>query len=255
MPLNSLKNIDNSIAKDHYDKLSRNYLDCWRSLAKRDINNFEIDFVDKWTKQIRNKKRTIKVLEIGFGPGRIARSLLKYNIEYYGLDISKEMYKTFTEEFKNEKKVKKITLGDIGTDSFYNGIKFDLIVAMRVLYYSKNWRENIKKLQEKLTQGGTLLFTMPNFYSIAILGNLFGKLKGQYVKMAELKRIMSENKLNTKFFGYAKISDIIYDICNTKTSSGILLKIEVFLRKFFGEIFLTKMFYVVSKKEGGEIIK
>lgn len=242
-------NIDNSSVRNYYNDLNRSYLNCWESFAKKDIDRFEKNFIRNSLNLICNVKKNTKVLEIGFGPGRIAKEILKYNVEYYGMDISEEMLKSFEQTFGKEKKIKKLEVGDISRGAAFKGNNFDLIVAIRILYYNRNWKEIIGDLANKLEKGGIFVFCMPNKYSLSILGNLFGQVKGNYTSLKELREVLEKNGLRVKIKGYAKLSDIIYDICANDWLAKPLIALETILRKILGELFLSKMFYVEARRE------
>jgi len=249
MPLSLSVNIDNSSVKNYYNNLNKNYLNCWESFAKKDIDRFEKNFIRDSLDLLAKARKNPKVLEVGFGPGRIAREILKYNIEYYGVDISEEMLKSFEQTFGKEKKIKKLKVEDISKGITFKEKDFDLIVAWRVLYYNQNWKEIFNNLSGKLGKNGILVFCMPNKYSLSIFGNLFGKVKGNYTSLKELKGVLEKNRLRPKIKGYAKVSDIVYDICVNSWLAKPLLIFEIMLRKVFGELFLSKMFYVQTRRE------
>ena len=208
-------------------------------------------FIQKNLIRLTKGRNKIKILEVGIGPGRIANEILKYPVEYYGLDISNKMIEVFKKRFTGNGKVKKLIVADIALSEPYKNITFDCIVAMRIIYYSKNWKQVISKLTNKLQKGGTIIFCMLNRNSTALLGKLMGdgEIKGYYSTKNELTTILAENNLTCiRISGYARIPDLIYDLAKTKSSAKVVSVIEDFLRGLLGDTLGARMFYVVAKK-------
>jgi len=234
----------------HYDHLNTDYLKCWSSPAKQDINRFELNLIGNKVKQLSSKKR-IKVLEIGVGPGRIAQAILKYQVDYYALDISSQMIRVVKDRFVNNQKIKKIIKADISKKVPFPKEKFDLIIAMRVIYYNRNWKEVIEKLTDKINPGGSFIFCMLNKNSTAILGKLINKdrLEGHYTTLGELKDILIKNNFKkVSLWGYARIPDVVYDKCGSKLSATVLRMSENILSALFGKTLFVRMFYVTAQK-------
>lgn len=242
--------MSNNAVRSHYDQLQVNYLECWSSLAKQNISRFELNLISNAVKQISPKKK-IKVLEVGIGPGRIAQIILKYPVEYYALDISSKMVEVSKSKFRGNIKIKKIIEADISQENPFPKEKFDLIVAIRVLYYNKNWTEIISKLSNKLNAGGLLVFCILNRYSSAVLGKFINQdqLRGHYTNLGELKSILRTNHLKTiTLEGYARLPDVIYDKCNSNLSAATVRIVEKISSIFLGKTLFMRMFYVIAQK-------
>jgi len=240
----------NKDLKQQYDDLNEQYLGAWKSLAKQELSQYELDFIEKGMAALSERKGTLKVLELGIGPGRISQMLLRHNIDFYGADISEGMINSFKKKFKTNKKIKKLELCDITKNIPFKDIKFDVIVAFRMLYDNEEWREIIKTLAGRLTKSGVLIFNTHNVYSIASLGSFFGKSKFgyYYTTLKELKNVLAKNNLGFSIVGYGKLPDVIYDKCDNVFLARLLKNTENLLTVFLGEMLFTKMFHVVAKK-------
>ena len=230
--------------------MNADYFECWRSQAKQDINKFELNFINEILGQLSGENVMKRVLEIGIGPGRIAKEILKYTVEYYGVDISNKMIEVFRHNMNNENKIKELIVVDISHQIPFSELLFDIIVAIRVLYYNENWKEVISRFSAKIKPGGIFVFTMLNKRSTAILGALLKSgLVGYYTNKKELLSVLKENGFkNVELRGYARLPDVLYDFCRTKFSSNVLIFFERALRVILGKSFFSRMFYVVAKK-------
>jgi SAM-dependent methyltransferase len=238
--------------KNYYSNLNKDYLKCWSSLAKQDIDNFERAQVNNWLEKfVSTKEQPLKILELGVGPGRIAKEILMHNIEYYGADISNEMIESFKGRIGENVKIKQLVVSDISSENPFENIKFDCIVAMRMLYYSKNWPAIIEKLGQKLENNGTIIFCMPNKNSTAILGKLLkSDIVGYYTFEKELRGYLKKSGFDKiKIIGYARVPDVVYDVCTNKIFSLILIYFEKITRLFLGNNFASRMLYVTASRQ------
>lgn len=239
-----------SNTKNYYNGLGKDYLNCWSSLAKQDVDNFERCWINKCLEKLTIAEQPIKILELGVGPGRIAKEILKHNVEYYGVDISSEMINTIKEKIGNNSKIKQLIVSDISTENPFGEIEFDCIVAMRMLYYSHNWQAIIEKLSQKMDNKGTIIFSMLNNNSTAVLGKLLkSDIKGHYTTEKELRKCLKRAGFDKiSIVGYARMPDVVYDACTNKIFSLALIYFEKILRLFMGNNFTARMLYVNASK-------
>lgn len=238
--------------RDYYDIEGKGYEKCWSSAAKQDISAFELAFVSRALADLGGA-RPLKVLELGFGTGRIAREILKQpNIEYYGLDISPVMLRHFQVQFLDNKQVKRVACFDFRQGTPFGGEKFDAIVASRTLYYNQNWREIIRKLAELLNNDGILIFSYLNKFSSAILGKIMeqGSLHGYYASRRQIGEALRQGGLSIKeITGYARALDVVYDWCRSRGAAALLRGVESVLRGLLGSLLFARMFYIVAQKK------
>jgi len=244
----------NKPVKNFYDRCGEGYSRAWASLSKKYIDRFETKLIRKAVEKATKSKgdKRIKVLDVGIGTGRIASVLLKDNVKYYGVDISEKMIKICKKRFKGNKKIKALTVWDIAS-SFPNEFgRFDLITAVRSLYYTNAWRKTISQARARLNPGGIFFFTFPNRYSTSLLPRLLFKKRGvksYQTKYSELEDVIKKAGFSDyEIRGYAKLPDTLYDFCNGNYSTTILILFENILRFSLGETFLARMFYVTCKK-------
>lgn len=91
----------NFLQAEHYDKVAEQRLasDLGKQAthaAAKELNEF-LNFL--------GLKKNSSILEIGCGTGGISEQLLKYEIDYYGIDVSQEMLSVFKKKFGANKKV------------------------------------------------------------------------------------------------------------------------------------------------------
>lgn len=241
---------ENKEPKEYFERVGNDYWRVWDSLAKRDISNFELTLVGRILAEKPSLGRPLKVLEIGIGPGRVAKKILDFPVEYYGVDVSEKMLAVFKERFGSNPKVKELAVGDIGKETPFPKVKFDCIVAWRVLYYLENWPVVIEHLTTLLNPGGMMVISMLNSHSTAVLGKFFGgPLTGYYSNYSELQEFLKKNRFTeVKITGYARLPDVLYDWVNHPLSAKAVFLVENILRFFLGETFLARMFYVVARK-------
>lgn len=134
-----------------------------------------------------------KILDAGCGTGRDAMFYIKNGLAYVGMDLSKEMlqkaYETISTEItqSNRKPIIKLRedvyIDDISNKVIflYGGItnipvkdnSFDFVVCSEVIEHVPNWTESLKEFKRVLRDGGILLITTPNIYSLYGLTRLF----------------------------------------------------------------------------------
>lgn len=241
--------MDNTDLKRTYNSIGEKYNRNWDSLAKKRLSEYELRFIRNALKpQITNKK--IKLLELGFGTGRIMKCLLEYNVEYYGADISREMINAAKKDIKKNQKIKELRMADITQKIPFQNTAFDVIVAMRMLYDNKKWKEILGNLGKRLKPGGIIIFNTHNKYSSLVFHSIFRKPSVGFfdTSLKELSEVLDNNDFSYKIIGFGRFPDPIYDLCNSPWSANLLFFIENFLDRILGRTFLTRMFYVVTKK-------
>ena len=220
--------------KKHWNEVGgQGYQFFWdSSYALKGLSDKEKSFVKDF---IPFKK--IRAMDYGCGSGRFISVLLEKSSpdsEIYGLDISEDMVRYCQGKFEKDSRVKEIKAIQ-RTGDYYN-MKFDIITAIRVLKYNKDWKDILNDLFGLLEQGGLIIFTMPKKY-------ILGSFKPFRASIKEVKGICSPVEIK----GFAKIPDFLYRIRN-KFFSRIVLFMEAILRVIFGtKLFEREVFFVVKK--------
>jgi SAM-dependent methyltransferase len=241
---------ENEEPKEYFDRLGRCYERVWGSLAKKAISDFELNLVERVLAERSVLGMPAKVLEIGVGTGRVAEKILRFPVDYYGVDVAAKMLAVFRGRFGDNPKVKGLVVGNVGNVLPFAGVNFDVIVAWRVLYYLENWPEVIKRLAARLNPGGILVFSLLNRHSTAILGKFCGgPLRGYNTTYAELRGILRKNHFReVKITGYARLPDVIYDGADHPLLAQAVFFVENVLQFFLGETLWARMFYVVARR-------
>lgn len=228
------------------------YSRSWRSYAKQRLNEIELQIItDALRKTLKNKRKKIKVLDIGVAIGRISAAILKYDVELYGIDISKEMINICKDRFAGNNKVKKFTIHDIHKSTPKSWGKFDFVTGIRVISYSKEWKKQLQIIFESLNTDGVLVFTFPNRISTHIISTRLRnvKLQGVDTTYTELiKTLQNLGYTRIKIYGLTRLLDSMYDFADNKMFSNCIYFVEKVLEKILGKILFARLFYVVCQK-------
>lgn len=155
------------IIEAYRDKETTETFDEDRSKYKfeRYKHKIEADFLKKTIKLIEKDK--IKILDVACGTGRMLPEIFSVddNIEYFGLDTSKEMLKLLEEKSKklNKKKSVKIKIGDACKIPFKNN-EFDIVFSYHLLWHlpKDEQKKIIKEMLRVCKEGGFVIFDILN---------------------------------------------------------------------------------------------
>lgn len=237
--------------KAYWDEFNSNYSKVWETTGRREMSKKELNFINKNLEKYSPRK----ILDIGVGNGRIVENLRKFSntdAEIFGIDVSAEMVNICREKFKNESKIKQISVCDLSLEEISFTEKLDFATMIRVLKYNKNWPEMIKKVYAKMNPGGVYVFTMPNRISISgFSGDTFSdqNIPILYSSHFELRQIVREIGFKTvEFRAFSKLPNFLYHICQNGCYVSSLLLAEKILEIIFGKSFLGRELFVVCKK-------
>lgn len=236
-----------SISKKHWNNLGINYSNAWRSKARKKLSEKELNFI----LGALSKKEQRYFLDVGVGTGRIMNALIENtsaNAEIFGVDISEKMIEISKGKFGKIKKIKEFKVVDVANEKIPYRNKFDMITAIRIIKYSKNWQKSIKNLSDALLPNGKLVFTMLNKYSI----NIFGKSGILFYRttIKELRKVLKgENLRIVRIEGFSRLPDVLYFVSDNAVYKHTLLFVENLLDKIFGKVFFQKEFFVEVRKK------
>ena len=116
----------------------------------------------------KKPKKTLKILDIGCGPGihllELAKKYPDHN--FYGIDQDSDMIQYATEESKPEAHHLQYISGDVLSDSFLDNNNFDFIFSLGnslTLIWGKSSNESLfQKISENLSEKGELFFQILN---------------------------------------------------------------------------------------------
>ena len=235
----------------YWEGWNSDYSKVWRSRGRQEMSKRELSFI----KDAISKRNPQRILDIGVGNGRILDSIIGYSegqTEIYGLDISQQMVEICKEKFKNEIKIRQISVCDLSEESIpFDGL-FDFATSIRVLKYNEKWREMIKKVYVALNPKGVYIFTIPNRLSISGLsGDTFSEknLPIIYSSHAELRKVLRQVGFSrVDFQAFSKMPNFLYHICENVWYVRSLLFIEKSLEVLLGKSFLGRELFVKCVK-------
>jgi ubiquinone/menaquinone biosynthesis C-methylase UbiE len=173
--------------KNHYKEVFEKQDSHWWYMGMRDIN---VVLLGKYLL----RKRKLKILDAGCGPGAMLPTLANYG-EVVGVDLSDDA-------LKFAKKRGKVLKGDI-TKLKFKDKTFDLVICMDVLYHTWVGDEStaLKEFNRVLKKDGTLLIREP----------AFNWLRGNQDKIGLTSRRFSKKSLSKKVTAYSfEIQKITY---------------------------------------------
>jgi 2-polyprenyl-3-methyl-5-hydroxy-6-metoxy-1,4-benzoquinol methylase len=234
----------NNVNEKHWDRMSVNYSDNWKTKAKQYISQRELQFI----KKNLPKKQHLRFLDVGVGHGRIVDFLSKLDYNFiHGIDISDDMLYYCKRKFTS--KSIRFIKSDISKSDIPFSNKYDVITSIRSLKYNSNWKEIILKCTTKLNPGGVYIFDMPNKYSINILGHY--KIKFYRSSFNEISSFLNNNGLIIiQSTSFSRLPDILYDLSSNHYYVNLLILLERFINYIIGDITFGRILYfAVTKHE------
>jgi len=101
-----------------------------------------------------------KVLDIGCGPGVMVDHLLNKGLEFYGVDLSKEMIEQCKQDFRHIPSAH-FSVGRIEKIEFPDSF-FNAVVCMGVVEYIDDDQGAIREMKRVAKPGGFIIITLPN---------------------------------------------------------------------------------------------
>jgi ubiquinone/menaquinone biosynthesis C-methylase UbiE/peptidoglycan/xylan/chitin deacetylase (PgdA/CDA1 family) len=101
-----------------------------------------------------------KALDIGCGPGVMARHLTDRGFEFYGVDISSEMISRCKEDFAPLRNAR-FSVGRVEKLNFPDSF-FDVVLCMGVVEYIEDDEDAVKEISRVAKRGATVIITLPN---------------------------------------------------------------------------------------------
>lgn len=198
------------------------------------------------------KKPKAKVLDIGVGTGRVMKILSLITgpeAKIYGLDISSKMAAICRKKFSQERKIRKIFVMDVTNGENPAKFKFDMVTAVRILKYSRKWRETINKIGEWVKPGGIFIFSMPNVFSLNCLARFRFELYRSCE--SEVRGLLDRSGWQVREVrGFSRIPDIFYiRVGNRKIYARILDQLERLMDRVFGLVLFQRCLFFVAERK------
>lgn len=239
--------------REQWNNYNLKYAYIWTKKARIPMLKKEMNFVMKFI-----TPNTKKVLDVGCGTGRVLDEYCKQgkDFEIYGIDIAEKMVEICNKKRQGCSNIKDIRVCDISKEIIPYNINFDIVSAIRVFKYNKNWRQIFKKLITRCSMGGIVIFTIPNRQSINRLAGfaniVLRKDNNYYIyrsSYTELKKICDNLDCQIiEISSFSKIPDFFYDFSESKILSSIVLRCEYLLEFLFGKIMFGKELFIAVKK-------
>jgi ubiquinone/menaquinone biosynthesis C-methylase UbiE len=225
-----------------WDKFNSKYSKTWSSTLRIKLSESELNFINKYLP----KSNKMKVLDIGFGAGRIIENFIKNkNCSVYAIDQSVKMYNFSKEKFSKNSNVN-LKVCNISSEDIPFKEKFNLITAIRVLNYNNNWVDILGKMKKASSKNGVIIFTMPNQNSLSRFGKSdYTYIRTTYSELLEVCEKMGLKVLEVNTF--LRLPNKYYDFSNNSIYVSIILLIEAFLYFIFGRTLFGKIFFVAAK--------
>jgi len=152
-------------------------------------------------------KKGDKILEIGFGPGRVIEYFLEKNYDIFGADISSEALNVIRRKEQNTKNkiLSKICLSDCLNLAFKEK-RFAIVICLGLLEHfetDEQVNQALSEIERVLQDSGKAIITLPHRISAFIMIELFKRMtktwySGREKKFFPHQFIISakKNKLN-----------------------------------------------------------
>ena len=129
-------------------------------------------------KDASSKKKKQKILEIGCGTGFLSLELARNGNDVLGIDVSKKSIAEAKSYLKKIDKKKELKLNYEVKDAHkidFN-VKFDVIIFYRSLHHFKNVKKLLKRINDNLRPGGTLIICEPLRKNFSKLNAIFSMI-------------------------------------------------------------------------------
>ncbi len=235
----------------------------------------------KWVSKLVTRKKNLEILDLACGDGvqtvKFSNFLKKKKIDHkiIASDSNKDLLITA----KKNNKRKNITYKKLNFDQKFKfpNKKFDLVICLFGIYYSKNIKKTLIEIQKILANKGQLIFVGPlrdnKLDFNRILENatnrkippLVGSSRFDSKIFREVKKEFKKTKL-IKFKNILKISNkevyINYMISSVTSKRGVyksflkntpISKIKVKFNRYLDKFFKNKKYMTITKKVGAII--
>lgn len=210
----------------------------------RELNRYLDDWMYEVIKNSIDKKRKIKVLDLGCGYGRVSKRILRDfpDIKIAGVDVAKPYVDIYNKNL-NPRAV--ALVGDIRNLKFED-LSFDVAIIVTTLMYvvsRKEQRQVIKKVKDILKEDGKIILIERNSigYNIINLGGLIPMFRGK--KFTEIDSTSFSTKSMLELLEYQKLKVLELKAVPFWT---LLLPVEILIGRI-DKNFLAKLLKVVKK--------
>ncbi len=227
-------------AESFYDDMADGYLDTFRTKSMMRVMKIERDLI---ISHMPSSSGKLKVLEVGTGPGRLSAEIVKRNVDFTGIDISKEMLRACRKRVGPEPI---LIQHDAGKGLPFPDSSFDYIYSLRVLKYVGDLPMVLKEVHRTLKDDGIFLFSMPNKLSINML-HMRQHVEYQRFTMGGLKEVLKKYDLITKeIIGGPRLPEYLYQR-DSERMYDLIIKVERGIEGMFHQGLTREPFYVCQR--------
>ncbi|MCR4329296.1 MAG: class I SAM-dependent methyltransferase [Candidatus Roizmanbacteria bacterium] len=241
-----------TINENYWDKYNKGYGKTWNVKTRALLSKKELGFIQKYIPDLQRAT----ILDVGVGTGRILNFLInksKKDASIYGIDVSQKMVDYCKTIFGKQKKIKEIKRISLSKKKGYifNGVKFSLISAIRVLKYNADWKQYIHTFKNNLDRNGVMIFTMPNRESL----NKFAHYTIPFYKSdyKEIQSVLDTNNLELlDIQTFTRIPDIFYELPhlkNTNWYATLINSTERLLKSIFGAHRFGRILFIAARRK------
>ena len=217
------------------------------SVGGRVISTIELAAVIEYLKP----KGSAKILDVGTGTGRVARKILEASeARVIGIDIERDNIKNAKEKFSENYADKYDLIVADGQFLPFKNSSFDGITCIRTLKYFPNHQLGIREMSRILKNGGTLVLTLSNVFSI---DSFLVRLKIlAYRTLFNFRRLVQylrhNNLVVVKYLGLHKIHPKIWTVFENTSFLFFLWAAEFVLQKITPKELLSREILVKLTK-------
>lgn len=137
-------------------------------------NIVRIKRVTEYLSQYNNRRKPMKLFDLGCGNGQVSKRFMDLGYDIYGIDISRE-------NLEQAKKVKlKVAQGDVSKKLPYKNEVFDVVFAGDIIEHIFDTKAFLTEINRILKNNGLLVVTTPNLVHLPDrIKFLFGKSPSQ----------------------------------------------------------------------------
>ena len=229
--------------RKHWSDVSQDYSAGWQSPARQAMSGRELDFVLRQAARVP----ACRVLDVGVGSGRILEGLLSTagpDCEVYGVDLSTEMLDLTRARFADDERVRSLQFCDVAKDEIPFEGSFDVITAVRILKYSENWSDIVRKLAGRLTAQGVFTFSLSNGRSLNRFSRPYA-VPTHHAVVRQVREICASTGLDiVELSGSTKLPYKLYTASRTRGQASALVRLDRALDAVLGQVTFTRELFV-----------
>jgi ubiquinone/menaquinone biosynthesis C-methylase UbiE len=185
-----------------------------------------------------------RVLDVGAGTGRIARTLTDLGATVTAVDAVPQMI----DRCRHRAPRAALVIADAGTALPFRADCFDAVSCIRVLKYVAEWPRALAELRRSLRDGGRLIVEVTNKRSLARWG--YRSLPVRACTMGELRRMFERGGFTVdSTYAGVRLPFVLYRWARSGTRLRWLLRAERLIGLIVGPTAFARSFIVTCSKK------